>query len=152
MRVTKADNKNALDKLVLLTHVIEAIEKRTKQIGASIWEASDISIEDLEGGGPDTPFVKGWKKKGKKSVKEIFEDYIACCDELENVLEGAKETIVDKLDDTILSLVSRIQRFDSEQIQRYYFSERMANMPLISKRARQIKPLFTKGHCGYVGI
>jgi len=75
-----------------------------------------------------------------------FEDVIACHNELDNLLEAAKETILDGFDDhrTLLSFLNKIDRFDGDQAEKYYLMERYANLAYIVDRAKQIKPLYTK--------
>lgn len=146
MKVTKASLKNAIDQMVQITYLIESLQEWANRAGVNIWEMSDISIiEDSAAKSATTSFIKRWRKEGKKSIEGIFEDYKKSCDELDDMIEGAKETIVDELDSTTFSLLNKMERFPGDQVQAYYLGEKWNNLPFVCNRAQQIKPLFARG-------
>ena len=122
MRVTKTDLEKALLKMVSANILLEKLEEIANE-----WK---VDVENLK--------IDG------EPYKKVFEDAIACLHQWEDLIEGAKETVVDGLDDQALSLFNKMSSFDGGQAQKYYLMERYANLTYIVDRAKQIKPLYTK--------
>jgi len=122
MRVTKTDLEKTLLKVFNANLMLEKLQEQANE-----WK---VNLEDLTIDGK--PFD--------------FEDVIACHKELDNLLEAAKETILDGFNDdrVLLSFLNKIDRFDGDQAEKYYLMERYANLAYIVDRAKQIKPLYTK--------
>jgi hypothetical protein len=59
-------------------------------------------------------------------------------------LEAAKESVIDELDESTISLLNKFDRFDGDLAQDYYMSEKYHNLTFIVNRAKKIKPLYTK--------
>lgn len=122
MRVTKTDLEKALLKVFNANILLDRLEEI-----ANNWK---VDVENLE--------IDG------KPYRKVFEDIVACHNELDNLLEAAKETILDDLNERSVSLYNKIDRFDGDQAQKYYLMEKYANLPHIVDRAKQIKPLYTR--------
>lgn len=122
MRVTKHDIEEALLKVINANFLLEKLQQQADKWGV------DVVNLTIDG----------------KPYKHVFEDITACHNELDDLLEGAKETILDGFDDLTLSILNRIDRFDGDQAQKYYLMETYVNIPQIVHRAKQIEPLYTK--------
>jgi hypothetical protein len=122
MKVTIEDIQKAINKMAEFQFNLNKIKK--------IADDEKMSVEELFIG--DVPY--------NEFVKEGF----IYCDELDTLLEAAKESIIDNLDKNKISLLKKFERFDGDLAQEYYISEKYANLPFIVNRAKKIKPLYTE--------
>jgi len=123
MKVTIEDIQKAINKMAEFQFNLNKIKK--------IADDKKMPVEELFIG--DVPY--------NEFVKEGF----VYCDELDTLLEAAKESIIDNLDKNKISLLKKFERFDGDLAQEYYISEKYANLPFIVNRAKKIKPLYTEG-------
>jgi len=105
MKVTIEDIQKAINKMAEFQFNLNKIKK--------IADDEKMSVEELFIG--DVPY--------NEFVKEGF----IYCDELDTLLEAAKESIIDNLDKNKISLLNKFDRFDG-----------------IVNRAKKIKPLYTE--------
>jgi hypothetical protein len=124
MKVTIEDIQKAINKMAEFQFNLNKIKK--------IADDEKMSVEELFIG--DVPY--------NEFVKEGF----IYCDELDTLLEAAKESIIDNLDKNKISLLKKFERFDGDLAQEYYISEKYANFILKKEYQhllkRNIKKLF----------
>lgn len=122
MRVTKEDLKKSFFNVVNLQFNLD--------IAKTIADMSKTPIEECTIG--DQPYIE--------VVKEIIDSR----NELDTLLEAAKESVIDDLDKDTSSLLNKLDRFDGDIAQKYYTTEKYVNMTFIVNRAKKIKPLYTE--------
>jgi hypothetical protein len=61
----------------------------------------------------------------------LFKEGIDYCNELDTLLEAAKESLIDELDESTISLLNKFDRFDGDLAQDYYMSEKYNNLTFI---------------------
>jgi hypothetical protein len=77
------------------------------------------------------------------SYSEYIKEIVNNWNELDTLLEAAKESVTDELDDNTINLLNKMNRFDGDLAQEYYMSEKYNNLTFIVNRASKIKPLYT---------
>ncbi len=122
MRVTKEDIKKAIENIIEFQYNFNQAKK--------IIDENKLNIEQVTIG--DQPY------------NEVIKEGIDYCNELDTLLEAAKESLIDELDESTISLLNKLNRFDEDLIQDYYMSEKYNNLTFIVNRAKKIKPLYTK--------
>ncbi len=122
MRVTKEDLKKAVNNVVTLQFNLN--------IAKMIADKSKVLIEECTIG--DQPY------------SEVIKEIIDSCNELDVLLEAAKESVIDDLDNTTFYILNKFDRFDGDLAQKYYITEKYNNLPFIISRAKKIRPLFTE--------
>jgi len=122
MKVTMEDLQKVIDKMAEFQFNLNKIKK--------IADESKVSVEELIIG--DVPY------------NEFIKVGMKYCDELDTLLEAAKESVIDNLDKNKISLLNKFDRFDGDLAQEYYISEKYVNLPFILNRAKKIKPLYTE--------
>ena len=80
---------------------------------------------------------------GDKTYYEYIQESIDYYIELDTLLESAKETIIDELDDKFIDLLSKIDRIEVDTVQDYYMMEKYSSLLFLLERAKNIKPLYT---------
>jgi len=75
------------------------------------------------------------------SYSEYIKEIVNNWNELDTLLEAAKESVTDELDDNTINLLNKMNRFDGDLAQEYYMSEKYNNLTFIVNRASKIKPL-----------
>ena len=122
MKVTIEDLQKVINKMAGFQFNLNKIKK--------IADENKVSVEELIIG--DVPY------------NEFIKEGINYCDEMDTLLEAAKESVIDNLDKKTISLLNKFDRFDGDLAQEYYISEKYANLPFILNRAKKIKPLYTE--------
>lgn len=80
---------------------------------------------------------------GDKTYSEYMQECIDYCIELDTLLEAAKETIIDEVDDEFMGLLGKLDRIEGDTVQDYYMMEKYVSLPFLLERAKKIKPLYT---------
>ena len=127
MIIKKEDLEKAILDVLNSTIKLEAMEKALR---ASL-EKRGLQIEQV-----DCP-------EHNVALKEV-ENYQ---NELDRLLEGAKETITSGYSDATLSLLNslnKIERFNADEIHEYYLTETYFNLVNIVNRSKEIEPLYVK--------
>lgn len=137
MKVTRTDLDKAFFKVVKAVYILEQIEEAYPGIEE---ETEDLGLT-----------INGKPYNYEKLIGEV----VAAVDDLENVLEGAKETIIDHFDEAPELLFSLERIFVAKEsgeidtsitgrAQKYYMLERYVDLPHVVERAKHIKPLLTR--------
>jgi hypothetical protein len=122
VRVRKEDFIKVINKLASFQFNLNIIQE--------IADENKTPIEELTiGDQPYNEFIKG-------SLNYI--------NELDVLLEAAKESVIEELDEMTISFLNKLNRFDGDLAQDYYMSEKYNNLTFIVDRAKKIKPLYTK--------
>lgn len=122
MKVTKENLEQAILGVLNINIYLEKLQEVANKMGAP--------IETIE--------VNG------KPYNEICQEAQLCYDKLDELLEGAKETIIDDLSPEQVRLLSQINRYTPNIIQKYYFMEDSAHRSYVMDRAKEIRPLYVK--------
>lgn len=122
MRVTKEDFIKAIGNIIEFQYNFNQAKK--------IIDENKLNIEQVTIG--DQPY------------NEVIKEGIDYCNELDTLLEAVKESLIDELDESTISLLNKFDRFDGDLAQDYYMSEKYNNLTFIVNRAKKIKPLYTK--------
>jgi len=122
MIVRKEDIIKALSKLGAFKYNLDKIQK--------IADANNLAIEELT--------------IGDKPYSEFIKEGFKYCDELDVLLEAARESVIEELDERTIALLNSLDRIEGDTIQDYYMSEKYNNLPFIVERAKKIKPLYTR--------
>lgn len=122
MRVTKEDLEKAIYKIATLQFNLN--------IAKEIADESNELIEECT--------------IGDQQYSEVIKEITDSCIELDTLLEAAKESVIDELDEMTISHLNKFDRFDGNLAQDYYMSEKYNNLTFIVNRAKKIKPLYTK--------
>jgi len=111
MRVTKDDIKQAIDNIIEFYYNFNQAKK--------IMDENKLDIEDVEIGGQ--PY--------SEAIKE-GNNYL---NELDILLEAARESVIDELDERTITLLNKLDRFDGDLAQDYYMSEKYHNLIFLVK-------------------
>lgn len=122
MKVTIEDLQKVVNKMAEFQFNLSKIKK--------IADDEKMSVEKLFIG--DVPY------------NEYIKEGIGYCDEMDTLLEAAKESIIDNLDKNKISLLKKFDRFDGDLAQEYYISEKYANLPFIVNRAKKLSRYILK--------
>lgn len=81
---------------------------------------------------------------GDKTYYEYIQESIDYYIELDTLLESAKETIIDELDDKFIDLLSKIDRIEVDTVQDYYMMEKYSSLLFFVRTGKKYKTIIYK--------